>query len=60
MQSKVELKGTVVKNWKPAPGEGHRKVSSLVWVLGWTLLVQGSVSWASGECLWDPHPQNPL
>lgn len=37
------------KNWKPGPGEGQMKVS-----FGMALLAQGLVSWATGECLWDP------
>lgn len=48
-QSKVELKGKGSKNWKPVPGEGQMKVSFRM-----ALLAQGSVSWATGECLWDP------
>lgn len=40
-QSKVELKGKGAKNWIPAPGEGHRKVSSLVWALGWLCWLRG-------------------
>lgn len=53
-QSKVELKGKGAKNWKPAPGEGHRKVSSLVWALGWLCWLRGQFPGLTGECLWDP------
>lgn len=56
-QLKVELKGEGAKNWKPAPGEGTgKRIAGLVFIL--ILLAQGSVSWATGECFWDPlhHP----
>lgn len=47
-QPESGTEGQRCEDWKPAPSEGHRKVSSLVWVLGWTLWVPGSVSWGCG------------